>query len=134
LTSPTVDPTLDPTIVDPTLYHAGFSSQVFHRRFWQSDFGKACNNSVLTLRQSIPYMPYCLEDPQLVSLILASTSPYRRDLLERLRIPFFCIPPGVDESRFPDETPQEMAWRLATEKSRVISARYPQHVVIGSGG
>lgn len=77
-------------------------------------------------------MPYCLEDPQLVSLILASTSPYRRDLLERLRIPFFCIPPGVDESRFPDETPQEMAWRLATEKSRVISARYPQHVVIGS--
>ena len=77
-------------------------------------------------------MPYHQADPRSVSLILASTSRYRRDLLERLRIPFCCIPPGVDESRLPSETPEEMALRLAAEKSRAISVRYPQHVVIGS--
>ena len=77
-------------------------------------------------------MRFCLEDPASVSLILASTSRYRKDLLERLRIPFFCCPPEVDESPFPPETPAEMAWRLAGEKSRAVSLRFPGHVVIGS--
>lgn len=77
-------------------------------------------------------MSYHQEDPQSVCLILASTSPYRKTLLERLRIPFCCIPPEVEEFRLPHETPEEMAWRLATQKSRTVSARYPRHVVIGS--
>ncbi len=77
-------------------------------------------------------MRFCLEDPATVPLILASTSRYRKDLLERLRIPFCCLPPEVDESPLPSETPANIAWRLAEEKSRAISARYPHHVVIGS--
>ena len=85
-----------------------------------------------TLTESILYMQFCQEDPSAVLLILASTSRYRKDLMERLRIPFCCIPPEVDESRLPTETPTEMARRLAAEKSRAIHSRYPGHVVIGS--
>jgi len=77
-------------------------------------------------------MPMHQEDPESVRLILASTSRYRRELLERLSIPFCCIPPEVEESRLPGESPEDMAWRLATEKSRAVSARYPRHVVVGS--
>jgi len=77
-------------------------------------------------------MSFCLKEPGAVSLILASTSRYRKDLLERLRIPFCCMPPEVDESPLPDESPAEMAWRLAIEKSRAIHSRFPGHIVIGS--
>ena len=65
-------------------------------------------------------------------LILASTSPYRRELLARLRLPFEVVAPEVDESPIPGERPQQMACRLAMEKARVVAARYPQAVVIGS--
>ena len=65
-------------------------------------------------------------------LILASTSPYRRELLARLRLPFDVVAPGVDETPFPGERPQQLACRLAMEKARVVAARYPQAVVIGS--
>ena len=58
------------------------------------------------------------------TLILASTSRYRRELLERLRIPFKALPPGVDEAPLPGEAPAAMARRLALAKA--------QAVVIGS--
>jgi septum formation protein len=65
-------------------------------------------------------------------LILASTSPYRRELLSRLRIPFDTEPPHVDETPQPGETPAALALRLSLEKARAVSSRNPGAVVIGS--
>lgn len=66
------------------------------------------------------------------SLILASTSRYRRELLERLRLPFQTAAPGVDETARPDEEPLALALRLAKAKAAVVAARHPDAVVIGS--
>ena len=66
------------------------------------------------------------------SLILASTSAYRRALLERLAVPFTAEAPGVDEQRGTDEAPVDLAIRLAQEKARAVAARHPGAVVIGS--
>ena len=65
-------------------------------------------------------------------LILGSTSVYRRELLERLRIPFSVAAPGVDESALPGEKPAALAQRLALAKAVAVAARFPQAVVIGS--
>jgi septum formation protein len=65
-------------------------------------------------------------------LILASTSRYRRELLERLRCPFSVEAPGVDESPLPGETPRALALRLALEKARAVARRHPTALVIGS--
>ncbi|MEJ1163395.1 Maf family nucleotide pyrophosphatase [Variovorax sp. CCNWLW186] len=65
-------------------------------------------------------------------LILASTSRYRRELLNRLHLPFDVQPPDVDETALPGETPRELAERLALEKARAVAARFPEAVVIGS--
>lgn len=67
-----------------------------------------------------------------MELILASTSPYRRHLLERLQIPFSCEAPGVDETPLPDEGPQALAERLARAKALAVSGRHPGALVIGS--
>ncbi len=65
-------------------------------------------------------------------LILGSTSRYRRDLLARLAIPFECCSPEVDETALPNETPVQMACRLALDKARAVAQRFPQALVIGS--
>lgn len=65
-------------------------------------------------------------------LILASTSPYRRELLARLRLPFETASPGVDESPRPGEPPAELALRLAREKAAAIAARAPDAIIIGA--
>ncbi len=65
-------------------------------------------------------------------LILASTSPYRKQLLERLQIPFSVQAPDVDESPFPNEKPEDLVLRLAREKAQDISTRHEDSVVIGS--
>jgi septum formation protein len=65
-------------------------------------------------------------------LLLASTSRYRRELLARLRLPFDCIAPEVDESQHGGETPESTACRLATAKARAVAARMPGALVIGS--
>jgi septum formation protein len=65
-------------------------------------------------------------------LLLASTSPYRRELLARLRLPFECLPPVVDESPRPGEAPAALALRLATEKAGEVHARQPAAWVLGS--
>jgi septum formation protein len=67
-----------------------------------------------------------------MDLILASTSPYRRRLLERLRIPFRCVTPQVDETPLPGELPDRLARRLATAKAAAVSAENPGALVIGS--
>lgn len=67
-----------------------------------------------------------------MTIVLASTSPYRRELLQRLQLPFEAVPPAVDESRLPDERPLAMALRLAEAKAAEVARRRPQDVVIGS--
>jgi septum formation protein len=67
-----------------------------------------------------------------VRLILASSSPYRRALLERLQLSFEAIAPEIDERARPDETPQAMVQRLALEKARKIAADHTDALVIGS--
>ena len=66
------------------------------------------------------------------TLILASTSRYRRELLERLRIPFEVEAPEVDETPHPGEAPAALAQRLALAKAEAVAARHPDAVVIGS--
>ena len=65
-------------------------------------------------------------------LILGSTSRYRRELLERLRLPFESVAPQVDEAPLPGEAPRDLALRLALAKARDVAARYAQAIVIGS--
>ena len=65
-------------------------------------------------------------------LILGSTSRYRRELLERLKIPFQVASPDVDETPLPQEAPGVLAERLALAKARAVAALFPQAVVIGS--
>jgi septum formation protein len=65
-------------------------------------------------------------------LILASTSRYRRELLERLRLPFEVISPEVDETPLLGETPATLARRLAIAKADAVARRHPDAVVIGS--
>lgn len=65
-------------------------------------------------------------------LILASGSIYRRNLLERLRLPFSVQPPNVDETSFPNEAPADLAQRLAIAKAKVIASQQPDAVIIGS--
>ena len=66
------------------------------------------------------------------ALVLGSTSRYRRELMERLRLPFSVDSPGVDETPHDGETPRDLALRLALEKARAVAARHPDAVVIGS--
>ena len=65
-------------------------------------------------------------------LILASTSRYRRELLQRLRLPFEVLSPEVDETPRPGEAPAALALRLALAKARAVQTRRPEAVVIGS--
>ena len=65
-------------------------------------------------------------------LVLASTSRYRRELLERLRLPFDVARPEVDETPRADEAPMALAARLAREKAAAVAARQPGAWVIGS--
>jgi len=65
-------------------------------------------------------------------LILASTSRYRRELLERLRLPFEAMAPETDETPLPGEAPAQLAERLALAKARALATRFPDAVVIGA--
>lgn len=65
-------------------------------------------------------------------LILASTSPYRRELLGRLGVPFDAVAPGTDETRHAGEPPADMVARLAREKAAAVAGRFDSALVIGS--
>ncbi|MDE1948712.1 MAG: septum formation inhibitor Maf [Burkholderiales bacterium] len=65
-------------------------------------------------------------------LVLGSTSRYRRELLQRLRLPFSVASPEVDETPRPGEAPRELALRLALAKARAVAALHPEAVVIGA--
>lgn len=65
-------------------------------------------------------------------LILASSSPYRQDMLKRLRLPFTAVAPHVDESPLPDETPADLALRLSRAKAAAVAQQHPGALVVGS--
>jgi len=65
-------------------------------------------------------------------LILASTSPYRQNILRKLRIEFDVVAPQVDETRLPDETPEQLVTRLASDKAKAVAAKYTDALIIGS--
>ncbi|TWG85476.1 septum formation protein [Cupriavidus gilardii J11] len=73
-----------------------------------------------------------MNTPARPPLILASSSRYRRELLERLRIPFEVAVPDIDETPLPAEAPEQTALRLARGKADAIAARHPGALVIGS--
>lgn len=65
-------------------------------------------------------------------LVLASTSPFRKELLSRLRIPFATANPDVDESPLPGEIPEQTALRLSEAKARAVAKDFPEALIIGS--
>ncbi len=67
-----------------------------------------------------------------MELILASTSEFRRSILQKLHLPFKTKAPNVDETPLPDESPEQLVARLAQSKAQAIADTHPQAVVIGS--
>lgn len=65
------------------------------------------------------------------AIILASSSIYRRELMQRLQIPFHTVSPHVDETVLAGEKPQDTALRLSKEKAKKIGAEYPHALIIG---
>lgn len=65
------------------------------------------------------------------SLILASSSRYRREVLEKLHLPFQCVSPEIDETPLPDESPEQTSLRLAESKARKVAQAYPNALIIG---
>lgn len=65
-------------------------------------------------------------------LVLASTSPFRRELLQKLQLAFTTDSPDIDESRHDGETPEQLVARLAEEKAMAVAARQPDSLIIGS--
>lgn len=66
------------------------------------------------------------------ALLLASSSPYRRELLDRLQLPFTWQSPCIDETRREGEAAIDLVKRLAEEKARALAAGHPDHLIIGS--
>lgn len=65
-------------------------------------------------------------------IVLGSSSPYRRELLSRLKVGFEVDLPNVDEAARPGESPRDIALRLAVEKARAVAAKHPDAAVVGS--
>ena len=66
------------------------------------------------------------------ALILASTSQYRKSLLQKLALPFSCESPFIDEHAHSGESPAELVVRLAAEKAHCVAQKHPHAIVIGS--
>ena len=67
-----------------------------------------------------------------MQLILASSSRYRKELLERLHLPFACYSPDIDETPLAGETAEQLVKRLSLEKARKVAEQFPDSLIIGS--
>lgn len=65
------------------------------------------------------------------TLILASSSRYRREVLEKLHLPFACVSPDIDETPLVDESPAQTSLRLAESKARKVAESHPNALIIG---
>lgn len=68
----------------------------------------------------------------MLPLVLASTSPFRAQLLKKLGMPFIQASPNIDETPLPTECAQALVTRLSYEKARALEVQYPNHLIIGS--
>ncbi|MEH6472696.1 MAG: nucleoside triphosphate pyrophosphatase [Halopseudomonas sp.] len=68
----------------------------------------------------------------MTQLVLASTSPFRKSLLEKLNLPFICQAPNIDETAFENETAEELVQRLAQAKAEAIASEHSGALIIGS--
>ncbi len=66
------------------------------------------------------------------SIVLGSTSPFRREILGKLGLPFDCAAPDIDESPLQGETPHQLVARLAEQKAKAVSSNHPDSLIIGS--
>ena len=66
------------------------------------------------------------------TLVLGSTSPFRKTILEKLNLPFVCAKPNIDETPLINETPLDLVKRLAIEKAKAVSHEFPNALIIGS--
>lgn len=66
------------------------------------------------------------------TLVLGSTSPFRKTILEKLKLPFYCAKPNIDETEKDNELPQDLVERLAIEKAKAVKQEFPQALIIGS--
>lgn len=66
------------------------------------------------------------------TLVLASSSPFRKTILDKLNLPYSTHSPDIDESALADETPAELVSRLADQKARAVRQHYPDALIIGS--
>ena len=66
------------------------------------------------------------------TLVLGSTSPFRKSILEKLNLPFECAKPNIDETALTNETPQALVERLAIEKAKAVANQFPDALIIGS--
>lgn len=65
------------------------------------------------------------------TIILASSSRYRREVLEKLHLPFSCVSPDIDETPLVNESPEQTSLRLSESKARKVAERYPHALIIG---
>ena len=66
------------------------------------------------------------------TLVLGSTSPFRKTILEKLQLPFLCAKPNIDETAKDKESPQTLVERLAIEKAKAVAEQHPKALIIGS--
>ncbi len=66
------------------------------------------------------------------TLVLGSTSPFRKSILEKLNLPFECAKPDIDETALAGETPQALVERLAIEKAKAVANEFTNALIIGS--
>ena len=67
-----------------------------------------------------------------MKLLLASSSSYRRALLQRLGVEFQCQSPDIDETSLPGESPEQLVLRLSLSKAKALASNYPDHLIIAS--
>lgn len=87
---------------------------------------------MITDPSALLYYPHTGKPSLMRKLILASSSPYRRTLLEKLGLPFECAAPHINEEAFPGESAPELARRLAVEKAQALAGQFPDALIIGS--
>ncbi|WP_068545222.1 Maf family protein [Thalassotalea crassostreae] len=68
----------------------------------------------------------------MTQLVLGSTSPFRKALLEKLNVPFDCAKPNIDETAIDGETPEQLVARLAEQKAKAVAEQFPEGLIIGS--
>lgn len=67
-----------------------------------------------------------------LKIVLGSTSPFRKELLQRLNLDFVTDTPDIDETPLNNETPQDYVLRLSLEKAKIVASRHPDSLIIGS--